>query len=194
MAGIVTTITGDSGTVLLEGVRYGGRSNTGVVKTEDVTYKNKVTSNPVETGSSVNDHVFIENNGFSITATVIDGTLRDILMNMRDNRDLLKYRGIESFDDIVITSLKMTPSAQNETGFELAMSFQKIEFVTAQKVKINKSMAKADEAVKKASPAAKSQTKPTSNKGTQTAEKSSVSAQDYVSTIDKKMKAKLEGR
>lgn len=187
--GIVTTITGDSGVVLLEGVRFGGRSNTGVVKSEDVTYKNKVTSNPVETGSSVNDHVLLENNSFSITATVIDGSMRDTLLDMRNNRDLLQYRGIESFDDLVITSLKMTPSYKNETGFELSMSFQKIEFVTAQKVKINASMAKADEQTKKTTSAATG-TKTTANKGTQTTQSTSITTQSYLDTVNQKIEAK----
>lgn len=187
--GDVTTITGDSGTVLLEGVRYGSRSNTGVVTGEDVTYKNKVTSNPVETGSNVNDHVLIENNSFSITAIVIDGSMRDVLLAMRDNRDLLKYRGIVAFDDIVFTSLKMTPNSQNETGFSLSANFQKIEFVSAQKVALLSSMSKSDAETNK-SDSAKRGASSSKNKGMQSTLPTNASTSSYLSMVEKKVNEK----
>ena len=189
--GDVTTIIGDSGTVLLEGVRYGGRTNTGVVKTEDATFKNKVTSNPVETGSDINDHIFDETDTFSIAATVIDGTCRDLLLSMRNNHDLLQYRGVHSFDDLVITSLKMSPQPSNETGFELSMSFQKINFVTAQKVKIRASMAKADSVTPKSKKTNQGGGKSKKNKGTQNTQTASVAVKEYNSVVSDKVNKKL---
>ena len=188
-----TTIIGESGTVLLEGVRAGGRSNTGVVIDEDVSRKSKVTENPVETGSNVNDHILFENNGFSITAMVVDGNMRDILKRMHENGELVKYRGIESFDDLVITDLKMKYTPNNQSGFALSMTFKKLLLVSAQKVKIKgsiTSMAQSDASTKK-SPTTKKATGKPSNKGTQTAQSAPVSVKSYNSAISSKVASKL---
>ena len=61
------TITGEKcGTVRLDAEK------TGVVVTESVQRSSKVTSNPVEKGSDINDHVINDPVVFSITGVFLD--------------------------------------------------------------------------------------------------------------------------
>ena len=68
------TITGEKcGTVRLDAEK------TGVVVTESVQRSSKVTSNPVEKGSDINDHVINDPVVFSITGVFLDEDQSDIL-------------------------------------------------------------------------------------------------------------------
>ena len=68
------TITGEKcGTVRLDAEK------TGVVVTESVQRSSKVTSNPVEKGSDINDHVINDPVVFSITGVFLD---EDRIMNL----------------------------------------------------------------------------------------------------------------
>ena len=70
------TITGEKcGTVRLDAEK------TGVVVTESVQRSSKVTSNPVEKGSDINDHVINDPVVFSITGVFLDEDQSDILEN-----------------------------------------------------------------------------------------------------------------
>ena len=71
------TITGEKcGTVRLDAEK------TGVVVTESVQRSSKVTSNPVEKGSDINDHVINDPVVFSITGVFLDEDQSDILERM----------------------------------------------------------------------------------------------------------------
>ena len=56
-------LMGDSGTVVF-------RPYTGVVESEDASYSNKVTSNPIEGGSTIDDHAVAEPVKVSISGMV----------------------------------------------------------------------------------------------------------------------------
>ena len=77
------TITGEKcGTVRLDAEK------TGVVVTESVQRSSKVTSNPVEKGSDINDHVINDPVVFSITGVFLDEDQSDILERMWKEKDL----------------------------------------------------------------------------------------------------------
>ena len=77
------TITGEKcGTVRLDAEK------TGVVVTESVQRSSKVTSNPVEKGSDINDHVINDPVVFSITGVFLDEDQSDILERMWKEKDM----------------------------------------------------------------------------------------------------------
>ena len=79
------TITGEKcGTVRLDAEK------TGVVVTESVQRSSKVTSNPVEKGSDINDHVINYPVGFSITGVFLDEDQSDILERMWKEKDVVE--------------------------------------------------------------------------------------------------------
>lgn len=76
------TITGEKcGTVRLDAEK------TGVVVTESVQRSSKVTSNPVEKGSDINDHVINDPVVFSITGVFLDEDQSDILISIHALRE-----------------------------------------------------------------------------------------------------------
>ena len=82
------TITGEKcGTVRLDAEK------TGVVVTESVQRSSKVTSNPVEKGSDINDHVINDPVVFSITGVFLDEDQSDILERMWKEKDVVEYTG-----------------------------------------------------------------------------------------------------
>lgn len=128
-------ITGASGTVILEGLLDGGK-NTGVVTDENYKRTMKITDNPIEEGSDINDHAQIQPPDLSIKAVVIDGKYKEILTAMYDNREFVSYNYIESEDNLLIKSLVMKHDAKNATGFSADITFKKIKMVSSQKVKV----------------------------------------------------------
>ena len=83
------TITGEKcGTVRLDAEK------TGVVVTESVQRSSKVTSNPVEKGSDINDHVINDPVVFSITGVFLDEDQSDILISihaLREEGDRVRF-------------------------------------------------------------------------------------------------------
>ena len=79
---VAYTITGEKcGTVRLDAEK------TGVVVTESVQRSSKVTSNPVEKGSDINDHVINDPVVFSITGVFLDEDQSDILISIHALRE-----------------------------------------------------------------------------------------------------------
>ena len=108
------TITGEKcGTVRLDAEK------TGVVVTESVQRSSKVTSNPVEKGSDINDHVINDPVVFSITGVFLDEDQSDILERMWKEKDVVEYTGRTRISDCVITSFKSDISADNKNGSKL---------------------------------------------------------------------------
>lgn len=96
---VAYTITGEKcGTVRLDAEK------TGVVVTESVQRSSKVTSNPVEKGSDINDHVINDPVVFSITGVFLDEDQSDILERMWKEKDVVEYNGIEVTEDGTISA------------------------------------------------------------------------------------------
>ena len=98
-------LTGDSGTVAFQPF-------SGVVESEDATYSNKVTSNPIEGGGAIDE--------------------RAVLIAMCQNRDLLNYRGEDVYNDMLITSLSIGRSkAAGIGGFTFKLTLQQMRLTGA---------------------------------------------------------------
>ena len=130
------TITGEKcGTVRLDAEK------TGVVVTESVQRSSKVTSNPVEKGSDINDHVINDPVVFSITGVFLDEDQSDILERMWKEKDVVEYTGRTRISDCVITSFKSDISADNKNGSKFTVSLKVINRVSAEYVASGEQMA-----------------------------------------------------
>lgn len=124
------TLTGKkSGTV-----RFEGRS-TGVVEKESESYSSTVTSNPIEQGAEINDHVNNASGTLNISGTIIGGNdAIKALMAMRDNRDLITYTGVTRMSNLVFTSLKFDRSYKNKDGASFTATLQQVQIAASEYV------------------------------------------------------------
>lgn len=119
-------LMGDSGTVAFQ-------PYTGVVESEDASYSNKVTNNPIEGGSTIDDHAVAEPVKVSISGTVTSSVAaaRATLVAMCQNRDLIAYRGEDQYDNMLITSLSIGRSKTAGTGFAFKLTLQYMRLSTS---------------------------------------------------------------
>lgn len=130
------TLTGrKSGTVRFNPMQ------TGVVEKESESYSSAVTSNPIENGSSINDHVNNEAGTFSISGTIIGGEgAVNALKAMRDARDILTYAGVSRVTNLVFTSLKFDRSSKNKNGASFSATFKRIQTTAPEYVPMGESL------------------------------------------------------
>ena len=88
---------------------------TGVVEKESESYSSSVTSNPIEAGSEINDHVNNAAGTLNISGTIVggDGAV-NALKAMRESRDLITYIGVTRMANLVFTSLKFDRTSKNK--------------------------------------------------------------------------------
>lgn len=150
-------LIGDSGTVTF--------SKTGTITGENAQMTSKVTSNPIEGGGIITDHAVLDPIKFTINGIVTSAAQYATLEAMWRNRDLLTYRGEEAFENLLITSLQRTRSADNAGGFGFTAAFQQISITGTAFVNLQApTMSQQDAAAPKAS-AAKDATKQTAQNG-----------------------------
>lgn len=119
----------------------------GAITAEGITRSNKVTSNPVEKGSDINDHVISNPAKFTISGTAVGGmSAADRLTEMQEQGDIVTYTGKNRLSDLVITDLKMDNKAKNKTGFDFTISFQTVNIVGSEYVPLGgqKTMSQSD--------------------------------------------------
>lgn len=152
----------------------------GAVTSESITRSNKVTSNPVEKGSDINDHVISNPTKFSISGTAVGGmSAAGRLTEMQEQGDIVTYIGKARMSDLVITDLKMDNKAKNKTGFDFTISFQTVNIVGSEYVPLGgqKTMSQSDEV------------QSVKNDGLKTVSETMISASaytDYVSSYNSK--------
>ena len=113
----------------------------GVVEKESESYSSAVTSNPIENGSSINDHVNNEAGTFSISGTIIGGEgAVNALKAMRDARDILTYAGVSRVTNLVFTSLKFDRSSKNKNGASFSATFKRIQTTAPEYVPMGESL------------------------------------------------------
>lgn len=146
-------LIGDSGGVYFEPF-------TGIVESEGASYSNKVTSNPIEGGSTVTDHAVADPVKLDISGVVTNMPgARDTLIAMRDNRDLLTYRGADAYENMLITSLSISRSKDaGPTGFVFKVSLQQMQIVGSAYAPVSPSMRNSDAAAPTSLKGAKSPT------------------------------------
>lgn len=99
----------------------------GVVEKESESYSSTVTSNPIENGAEINDHV---NNGagtLSLSGTIVGGeSAINALKAMRNARELVTYTGVTRMSNLVFTSLKFDRSHEIKNGAEFSATLKQI--------------------------------------------------------------------
>ena len=127
------TLTGKkSGTV-----RFEPRS-TGLVEKESESYSSSVTSNPIEEGAEINDHVNNASGTLSISGTIIggDGAI-SALKAMRAMREPLTYIGVTRMSNLVFTSLKFDRSYKNKNGAAFTATLKQLQLSSSGYVPID---------------------------------------------------------
>lgn len=117
------TLTGKkSGTVRFE------QRSTGVIEKESESYSSSVTSNPIEDGGEINDHVNNAAGTLSISGTIIggDGAI-SALKAMRAKRELITYIGVTRMSNLVFTSLKFDRSHKNKNGASFSATLRQVQ-------------------------------------------------------------------
>ena len=113
----------------------------GLVEKESESYSSSVTSNPIENGSDINDHVNNDAGTFSISGTIIGGeSAVNALKAMRDSRDILTYTGVSRITNLVFTSLKFDRSYKNKNGASFSASFKRVQTTSPEYVPMGESL------------------------------------------------------
>ncbi len=130
------TLTGrKSGTVRFNPMQ------TGVVEKESESYSSTVTSNPIENGSTINDHVNNDAGSFSISGTIVGGEgAINALKAMRDSRDIITYIGASRVTNLVFTSLKFDRSYKNKNGAAFSATFKRVQTTSPEYIPAGESL------------------------------------------------------
>ncbi|MCI8442571.1 MAG: iron-containing alcohol dehydrogenase [Provencibacterium sp.] len=170
-------ISGGTGSVRFDPMETGG------ILSEKEKLSNKVTSNPVEKGADINDHVVRNPVQFTISGTAIGGmAAKAVLQRMANSGDILTYTGRLRISNVVIVSLDFETKSKNATGFDFTASFQTVNLVGAQQVE---TMSGADSGAPTSLPGTGS----TANEGRKTVAESTISSgayQAYVASYNAK--------
>ncbi|MBQ3456056.1 MAG: hypothetical protein IJG36_06440 [Synergistaceae bacterium] len=113
----------------------------GLVEKESESYSSSITSNPIENGAEINDHVNNAAGVLNISGTIIggDGAI-DALKAMRDSRDILTYIGVTRMTNLVFTSLKFDRSYKNRDGASFSASLKQLQLTSAEYVSMDSQM------------------------------------------------------
>lgn len=105
---------------------------TGIVTAESAQYSSKATSNPIENGSDINDHVVTDPVKYTLTGVTIGGdSAAATLRKMWKERDILEYIGRGRVSSCVITNMKQDISAKNKTGVGFTIQLQVVNITSA---------------------------------------------------------------
>lgn len=115
---------------------------TGTITQETLTKSSKMTSNAIEGGSSIEDHVYLNPEQLQIEGVVVKNhnSFKSILEKMWKTRDLITYIGKVRVTDYVITNLQLRNSAENKKGFKFTATLQKANIVSGQYVEMGQTL------------------------------------------------------
>ena len=127
MAYILTSRKG--GTVRFESLKNG------TVEKESESYSSTVTSNPIEAGAEINDHVNNASGTLSISGVIIGGNSAiNALKAMRASRDIITYIGVTRMSNLVFTSLKFDRTSKNSNGASFSATLKQVQISSAEYV------------------------------------------------------------
>ena len=173
------TLTGEKcGTVRLDA------ATTGVVILESTQRSSKVTSNPVESGSDINDHVVKDPLKFTITGVTINGDGQAaVLRRMWEEGDVLSYIGRNRIDNCVITSYKADSDAKHLNGSSFTLSLQVVKRTASDYIEGGEQLMSVQDADEPKAVSA-AQTKAISADGLRTTVSQSISSSAYAAYVN----------
>ena len=119
-------IYGESGTVEFN-----------VVESEEFNKSNTITSNPIEDGSRISDHVEKTQDSLSFTAHLTGDRAEDqyeILRKLHDNGDVCVFTYKNYITNVIIETLKSTSTKKNKNGYQIDITVRQIKTVSYQTV------------------------------------------------------------
>ncbi len=127
MAYILTSRKG--GTVRFEALKNG------VVEKESESYSSTVTSNPIENGAEINDHVNNASGTLNLSGVIIGGNSAiNTLKAMRASRDIITYIGATRMSNLIFTSLKFDRTSKNMNGATFTATLKQVQISSAEYV------------------------------------------------------------
>lgn len=161
---------------------------TGTITQETLTKTSKITSNAIEGGSSIEDHVYLNPEQIQISGVVVKNhsTYRSTLEEMWKSRDLVTYVGKVRVSNYVITNLQIKNDPGNKKGFKFTATLQKANIVSGQYVEMGQTtlMSQQDSGEQTAAPAQTSASKAAGLKTTVSKEISQSSYAAYVNSYN----------
>lgn len=120
---------------VLEGKKCGAvrfLPDSGTVQKESTTKSSKMTSNAIETGSTIEDHVYKNPEQLQLSGIIIGGTSgKDILNNMWKQRDIITYTGRIRETNLIITNIKFDLDKSNRDGCAFTITLQKANIASS---------------------------------------------------------------
>lgn len=146
----------------------------GIIEKESESYSSSVTSNPIEDGSDINDHVNNAAGTLNISGVIIGGeSAVNALKAMRDARDVMTYLGVTRMSNLVFTSLKFDRSYKNKNGASFSATLKQIKTTSPEYVPMGVEVSMTSQDAGKSSDA---QLKRTASAGMLTVSSQSVSS------------------
>lgn len=157
----------------------------GTVTQETLTKTSKMTSNAIEGGSSIEDHVYLNPEQLQIAGVVVKNysACKTSLEAMWKNRDLVTYIGKIRVSDYVITNLQIKNSPGNKKGFQFTATLQKANIVSGQYVEIGQTLLMSEQDTKE-KPASPSQTSAQKAVGLKTTVSEKISQSAYAAYVN----------
>lgn len=161
---------------------------TGTITQETLTRSSKMTSNAIEGGSSIEDHVYLNPEQLQIEGIVTKShsSFKSRLEAMWKSRDLVTYTGKVRVSGYVITNLQIRNDPTNKKGFRFSATLQKANIVSGQYVEFGQAllMSQQDAASsQKAAPAQAAQTTATKAAGLKTTVSQKISQSAYAAYV-----------
>ena len=101
---------------------------TGIIDKESESYNSSVTTNPVENGCDITDHINNDMGTLNISGIIIGGNNAiNALKAMRESRDILTYTGVTRMSNLVFTSLKFDRSHKNKNWASFSATLKQIQ-------------------------------------------------------------------
>lgn len=133
---------------VLEGKKCGAvrfEPDSGTVQKESATKSSKITSNAIETGSTIEDHVYKNPEQLQINGVIVGGMSGySALNNMWKQRDIVTYTGKFRETNLIITNLKFDADKGNRDGCAFSATFQKANIASSTYADINLVMSSQD--------------------------------------------------
>lgn len=164
------------------------KPGTGTITQETMTKSSKMTSNAIEGGSSIEDHVHLNSEQFQIVGVVVKNysSYKSCLESMWQNRDLVTYVGKFRVNNYVIINLQMKNSSANKKGFSFTATLQKANIVSGQYVEMGQTtlMSQQDQQDSGGQEAAPTQTTPPKSEGLKTTVSKEISQSSYAAYVN----------
>lgn len=120
---------------VLEGRKCGAvrfEPDSGTIQKESAAKSSKMTSNAIETGSTIEDHVYRNPEQLQLNGIIVGGMEGyNALNNMWKQRDIITYIGRIRENNLIITNIKFDTDKSNRDGCSFSATLQKANIASS---------------------------------------------------------------